>query len=343
VDLNADAKNCGKCGHDCLGGTCDLGVCQPFTVASNQSYLNGLVTDGTYVYWTGGSGGGAIHYVARRRVDASDSVKVLAPAETGGRGLTLSGTKLYWVASGHVRGCDAPDCAAGPSDLIPAVGIASCGASVLFAPQNQTLYWACSATYNMDDGMLWSLALPAVTPVTVGMNPSNPVALASDSSNLYWLNSSTYTNDSPNYDGAVIRARFSDGAVATLVPGLRGDTYALAVQGTSLFFAGNIGTLATTISTSIFRAPLPNGLGSAPLPKFADALSVGGMVADSQYLYFTDNGSLANFVARCPLAACPTPEVIAPGQNAPTAITQDTVSVYWIGYGPSGSVQRIAK
>src|SRR5204863_597521 len=33
VDLTSDAKNCGTCGHDCLGGTCMEGQCQPVLIA----------------------------------------------------------------------------------------------------------------------------------------------------------------------------------------------------------------------------------------------------------------------------------------------------------------------
>jgi len=37
ADLQNDAKNCGNCGHDCQGGACTAGVCQPVLVASSTS------------------------------------------------------------------------------------------------------------------------------------------------------------------------------------------------------------------------------------------------------------------------------------------------------------------
>jgi hypothetical protein len=35
IDVSADPKNCGSCGHDCLGGTCTGGTCQPVAVLSS--------------------------------------------------------------------------------------------------------------------------------------------------------------------------------------------------------------------------------------------------------------------------------------------------------------------
>jgi hypothetical protein len=35
IDTSSDAKNCGTCKHDCLGGTCSSGKCQPVAVASS--------------------------------------------------------------------------------------------------------------------------------------------------------------------------------------------------------------------------------------------------------------------------------------------------------------------
>ncbi|MFO0548245.1 MAG: DUF5050 domain-containing protein [Polyangiaceae bacterium] len=37
VDLLHDEHNCGACGHDCLGGACDTGQCQPFVVSTTPS------------------------------------------------------------------------------------------------------------------------------------------------------------------------------------------------------------------------------------------------------------------------------------------------------------------
>ncbi|MGE3673823.1 MAG: hypothetical protein AB7K71_29400, partial [Polyangiaceae bacterium] len=56
VDLNGDSKNCGRCGHDCLAGTCSLGECQRFTVGSATNPL-GITADDSTVYWVDADAG----------------------------------------------------------------------------------------------------------------------------------------------------------------------------------------------------------------------------------------------------------------------------------------------
>jgi len=45
-----DAKNCGACGHDCLGGTCHDGSCQPVIIAAAQPLASSLTVDDENVY-----------------------------------------------------------------------------------------------------------------------------------------------------------------------------------------------------------------------------------------------------------------------------------------------------
>lgn len=53
ADLASDAANCGACGHDCLGGACLEGACQPVTLV--ETYASGpIAADGGFVYWFDG-------------------------------------------------------------------------------------------------------------------------------------------------------------------------------------------------------------------------------------------------------------------------------------------------
>ena len=44
ADTMNDAKNCGVCGHDCLGGKCLKGACQPIILATAQVHGLRLLT-----------------------------------------------------------------------------------------------------------------------------------------------------------------------------------------------------------------------------------------------------------------------------------------------------------
>lgn len=99
-------------------------------------------------------------------------------------------------------------------------------------------------------------------------------------------------------------------------------------------------------TSAIIRAPLPNGLTTGTLPKFADSKSVRGLEADEQYLYFADEVGSQGGISRCPIAACPTPETIVPGLYEPSLGAQDAASIYFSS-SASGStlytIQRLAK
>jgi hypothetical protein len=349
VDLSGDGKNCGVCGHSCLGGVCDLGSCQPVPVTSGQSRLYKMTTDGNYLYWSGSDTAGSGHYVARRAVDGSGTVKVIAPTEAGVSDLALSGDSLYWIAAGHLRTCAIPDCPAGPVDKIATVGNTNCGSGLLYASDKSLLFFSCGSDYNAKTGSFFDVSLTTQLPAAVGSNPSNPGDIVRDDANIYWINSSTYTMDQQNLDGGIFRYRLSDGAVTSLVSGLRGDISPLAISGSALFFSGNIqvpGTLPVVVTTAILRAPLPNGLGSGSLPQFAPATRVTGMEGDASHLYFSDLGTVKGSINRCPNDACPTPEVIVPGLDSPMLGTQDAVSIYWSTTAPGATVatiQRLAK
>jgi hypothetical protein len=59
--LEDDPRNCGACGHDCLGGACKAQRCQPVVIGtSDDAPVLDLVVDGTNVLWMSGGGLGAL-------------------------------------------------------------------------------------------------------------------------------------------------------------------------------------------------------------------------------------------------------------------------------------------
>jgi hypothetical protein len=66
VDLMSDSKSCGECGHDCLGGSCAAGQCQPVMIAQYIGHPMIISVGDQAVYLTTDSG-----YVGRASKDGS--------------------------------------------------------------------------------------------------------------------------------------------------------------------------------------------------------------------------------------------------------------------------------
>ncbi len=328
VDTQQDPKNCGRCGHDCLGGECDLGKCQPIVIAPSQANLTDIITDGTYVYWSGSDAALTNFYIARRRVDLSDAVKTIATAETRAEGLALSSAHVYWLGNGHVRMCDAPNCNGGATDFEPTVK--NCF-HLLSTPTS--LFWSCQTDYGKNNGSLWSAATTASTPVNLEPSSKNPRGLASDTDAVYWVNAAGFNAQGTlDSDGAVWRLKLSNGTTTKLVSGLPQEMTQIAVGGGRLYFE-------ESGAQAIYSVPLPNGAVNAN--KIAD-FKGGGIVADDKALYWAD--SVGGSVLTCPHTGCASPEVIAPGQVSPQALAQDALSIYWTSGNPGlGPIQRLAK
>jgi hypothetical protein len=53
ADTQVDPHNCGTCGHDCLGGACEAGACQPVVLVTvPYSGVSSFAIDDASVYWT---------------------------------------------------------------------------------------------------------------------------------------------------------------------------------------------------------------------------------------------------------------------------------------------------
>lgn len=112
-DLENDPRHCGSCGHDCLGGACEEGECQPFRVSLTPSpFDNGgpFVTPGD-VYWWRYRFDGAIY---RAPKTGGDAIEVISALDAGWiRDVATDGERLYFSNFSH-------------SDELPTRGYYSC-------------------------------------------------------------------------------------------------------------------------------------------------------------------------------------------------------------------------
>ena len=94
ASIATDPLNCGACGHDCLGGACEAGVCGPVAIVSGEPAPAYIATDGTKVYWTDvGTGGTSGIFSAA--TDGSNKTPVLTPLAFANQ-LALKGSLLFY-------------------------------------------------------------------------------------------------------------------------------------------------------------------------------------------------------------------------------------------------------
>ncbi|AKU97930.1 hypothetical protein AKJ09_04594 [Labilithrix luteola] len=93
TDVLRDAKNCGQCGHDCLGQPCDDGFCQPKIVADAQDDLRSIAVDDRSVYW-GSGGSGGVWYCTEKNCA---TVKQLHVEERAVVAIAPTTTHVFWT------------------------------------------------------------------------------------------------------------------------------------------------------------------------------------------------------------------------------------------------------
>lgn len=93
ANLGSDPANCGRCGHDCLGGACEAGACGPALVGIAVARPYYIALDADYVY-IGSRGVGVV------RVEKKGGFpRLLYPSQSAHEviGITVDETHVYWV------------------------------------------------------------------------------------------------------------------------------------------------------------------------------------------------------------------------------------------------------
>src|SRR5258708_3541224 len=182
--------NCGRCGHDCLGGSCDGGGCQPVVLVGNQSSPQFVAVGTNTVYWTnfGDStrtplwGDGALRRIAKDGTGASDLV---SPAPSAYQ-LVSDGQLLYFdlFYSGYVQSVDPASGQALPTKLWGRSRPFPTGLAL--STDGGALYWLGT----VDDGgvSVYVATLPTGPPskLTFDTDDQFGLGLAVDSTQVYF-------------------------------------------------------------------------------------------------------------------------------------------------------------
>ncbi len=297
-------KKYGRCGHDCLGGACVNGACQPVRLASGNHTPDRIVLADDDIYGVNTSTGD-ITKIPKAGVSGGGSPPVLyhEPHDVSPP-LALGNTALYYVVSGagdagavrmmHFDG--------GASTLAPASAPSS-----LALVDNNALYWVEGTA----DPSIHKCAPSSCAPVTLAVDAgASPVsATAADGQGVYWANNDgIFSSGStvlsiaaphpyglelvsgnlyyfePSPSGAAIRACDHLGcSVPTTVVSGQFSPRAMAIDGSGVFWTTTDGAIKT-----IPRAENPPATVEKILYQRHTKFDPVDIAVDKSAIYFTD-------------------------------------------------------
>jgi hypothetical protein len=298
------------------GGPPATGACagnpgQSFPVElSNVGGFGGLVSDGSFIYWSDGAGSGQ-GKVYKAPV-AGGATTLLASGQDQPFVIRLYNGQLYWpnLYSGVMT--------MPASGATPPVRLWGTNNMADLAVDSSGVWWVSANTAQLfRNGQVAS---------TYSGDP--PVALALDDTYVYTTRFATNISRQPKSGGASVRIIPDDAATASLV-----------VSGGYLYWI-------TVDSRSIKRAPLAGG---TPETLASDQSVARSLVVDGSDVYWITDGSYqAPKTGRIKLLRGGTgmPITLAEGQPFPSRIAVDAQYVYWLNGGTTGApggVLRLAK
>jgi hypothetical protein len=183
TDTAKSATSCGKCGHDCQGGSCKGGICQPLVLATGQFGAGAIAVDGTNVYWViYDNNDSEIRACSKTGCNmqpttlaANQATNSVQPAS-----LVTDGTNLYWpkYADNSIQKCAGAGCGMTPTALVS-------GQTGLSGVTLDATYVYFGTTLSGGEVRKCALAGCGNSPTTVTASP-NPGAIAVDANHMYW-------------------------------------------------------------------------------------------------------------------------------------------------------------
>lgn len=319
VDTSTAPSSCGRCGHDCLGGACVAGACQPVTLATGQATPTLITADDTSLYFTSFvyANAGAVLKLAK----SGGPTTVLASGQTLPRAIAIDASDVYWANTGT----EAPNAADGAIMKVPLGGgtptvVASGQASpALIALDASNVYWT---TYY--GGTVMRAPKAGGPSETLVSGQQRPTGIAVDDTHLYFATTPSFL------DGQVFSMPLAGGPPTSLAQGEHDPVY-IALDGQRIYWLTSLELRARSLT-----APTP----TATLAPTGGIPTV--VVVDATAAYFTSGfDASSGSVWKVPLNGAP-PVVLATGQDKPAGLVADASTLYWCNAG-SGTIMKLAK
>lgn len=348
IDFQTNAQHCGRCNHDCVGGTCVAGKCQAVQLGTAMDApLETITTSDAYVFAGTGFSGSNLSAGGIWRVSkAGGAAEKYATADYAEQGVVV-GSTLYFVVN------ETPGSGGGLFSC-PVDGAAPCTPQLIAAAdQPRSIFLHQGKIYfgDMTTGQGLMVYTPGGGAPTVFRADYGYIYNAMVSGTSAFYTSTFIPSSGPNRillweimpDLQIVeRSRYESNEVNT------GQT---AVAGNAIYFTGY--EFFPPAGGIVRRFPLGAG---APCD-FGGTTNKNpyGVAVDATRVYWTNQGDTgagsggrppftANAsVATCELSTCcTTPEVLWTGGGNPRGITTDARALYFVEWG-SGKIWKVAK
>ncbi len=328
VDTRNDPHNCGRCGHDCLGGTCSASACQPVVLVSGIVFESGPILSGASLYW--GTQSDMETCPTSGCPMGATQVSPLYLPTMGSIGFPVSmvadSTQLYWTQDGPPGTVVSAPLAGGMPTLLYS-GASSALASLAVDPGN--VYWSDMSGMSLGVYRCVLTGMGCTSPLLVTGGQVYPSYLTVQGSSLYWLDGIT----TMSLKTCTVPVCSS---VTTLTANLA-SAESLTLDTSNAYWAANAGGM--TGQGSVQACPLMGCVGG-PRTIASGLTQPGGVTVDATGVYFTESPSTGSVIERCPLAGCTSaPELVL----ATTArmLLGDATSLYFTD--ANGDILRLAK
>jgi hypothetical protein len=316
--LAGDPNRCGSCTAQCENGVCLPGnVCQPIVIATAESPVAGIVSDGETVFWVEeGDLALATGRIMAMPTDLSAGSTQLADLQGAPQSIVAYQQYVYWTNRNPVVGVWRAQKSM-PSTPMKVSGN-EIGSQTGLATDMTSLFW----TNQLLDTVSRADLPNGGTVATIAAMQDEPYSVAVDGTHVYWVNRA----DSVPGVGAVVRA-LKDGTDRVVLAESQEDPRHIAVDSDNVYWACGFGL-------TVYRLPLAGGGNPVVV---GDSAAPSAVVAAGDYIYWTDSG--ANEFYRVPRDGGG-PVVVIETDSPTNTIAMDATHIY---IGSDMSLYRIRR
>jgi hypothetical protein len=323
-ETQGDTHNCGQCGHDCLGGKCMAGVCQPVELYPADGGVGtqpwALTQDDTYLYWTDL----ANNTVRRTSKTTGATIGLLPSSFTSllADAVSVDDAGLYWGDTSGIWRCPKTGCTTTP------VGVAGGNGVYSIAIDDVSVYWS----QNTSQILVAHKFGTGETASVLWQGDASANRVATDGQRVY------FTADDGLLHGVPV-----DGGPGFSISSSPGSASGSPSDGVTLNGGNVYWTILDQAQGQVLGASTS---GLSPFPIAVQQQYPNAVATDGTNIYWTGNTSAGvGQISECALAQC-TATVIATA-SSPFAIVVDDVAIYWTdtsaGGGTNGAIFKLAK